>query len=211
MVIKHLSLTLLTSVKGVTIQRWHDWHPLGGRKTLWFAWLDAPIPVEGWACGWVAASYFPKRIGENHWLISPWMLGTDFYWILMILREKNVVAQVAGETWDLGSMWGRPSMAEIGFIGKVQTWSWEFGRFKSTTSPNFWPMEWRKGRNEIGKKKEIRNRNRILITFLFGGFWMHSRMVLKFPDSRWHILTLFTKQAFPASASKTQPYWDGQS
>lgn len=48
MVIKHLSLTLLNLVKGVTIQRWHDWHLFGGRKTLWFAWLDAPIPAEGW-------------------------------------------------------------------------------------------------------------------------------------------------------------------
>ena len=147
--IKHLSLTLLNSVKGVTIQRWHDWHPLGGRKTLWFAWLDAPIPVEGWACGWVAASELVKIIGWFH--LECWELNfIESWWLFqgkMLLRKLLVGLG----TWV--QCWGRPSMAEIGFIGKVQTWSWEFGRFKSTTSPKF--NQWNDEKDEMrsGKKR----------------------------------------------------------
>ena len=92
--------------------------PFGWRKTLWFAWLDAPIPVEGWACGWVAASELVKIIGWFHLECREliFLLNSDDFF-----REKCCWGSC---WWDCGTWvqcWGRPSMAEIGFIGKVQT------------------------------------------------------------------------------------------
>ena len=164
-VIKHLSLTLLNSVKGVTIQRWHDWHPLGGRKTLWFAWLDAPIPVEGWACGWVAARELVKTIGwfdlecwELIFLLNP----DDFF------REKCCWGSC---WWDLGlgfnvgvgHLWLRlDSLARckpdrgMGSISSLP-------RVPSLTNGMTKRTKWDR------EKKETRNRNKILITFLLGG------------------------------------------
>lgn len=161
-------------------------------------------------CGGVAASHFPKRIGENHWLVSPWMLGTDLLNPDDFFREKCCCASC---WWDLGGgiqcgvghLWLRSDSLARCKPDRGSLVDSSLPRVPSLTNGMTKRTKWDR------EKKETRNRNKVLITFLFGGFWMHSRMVLKFPDSRWHILTLFTKQAFPASASKTQPYWEGQS
>ena len=164
-VIKHLSLTLLNSVKGVTIQGWHDWHPLAeGRhcdshdwmpQFLWKAGLVDELLPANW---WKSLVDFTLTAG-NWFLLNP----DDFF------REKCCCASC---WWDLGlgfnvgvgHLWLRSDS-----LARCKPWSWDFCRFKSTTSPNFWRMEWRKGRNEIGKKKKHAIGTGFLSLFFSGG------------------------------------------